>query len=138
MNTRQLDPSDASAMDAIMDAWIAAYERGDAQAISALYAPDADVVLINGQRITGRDAIEAMYQSAFEQLPGTKARIVPRSRRLLADDVVIDDTTWEVIGVLPDGAPSSGWSTTVFQKCDGQWMIQCVRTMVPVAQTALD
>lgn len=137
MKTPKLDPSDVSAIDALMDAWIAANDHGDAKAISALYAVDADLVLINGHRIAGRDAIEAMYQMAFDQLPGNKARIVRESRRLLSDGIVVDDGTWEVVGVLPDGAPSSGRSTTVFQKHEGQWLIKCVRTMVPVVQTAL-
>ena len=137
MKTPKLDPSDVSAIDALMDAWIAANDHGDAKAISALYAVDADLVLINGHRIAGRDAIEAMYQMAFEQLPGNKARIVRESRQLLSDAIVVDDGTWEVVGVLPDGAPSSGRSTTVFQKHEGQWLIQCVRIMVPVVQTAL-
>jgi|AP95_1055475.scaffolds.fasta_scaffold89240_2 uncharacterized protein (TIGR02246 family) len=138
MKTRQLDPSDVSAIDALMDAWTEANDHGDARAISALYAVDADLVLINGHRVAGRDGIEAMYQMAFEQLPGNKARIVRESRRLLADDIVVDDGTWEVVGGLPDGAPSNGRSTTVFQKHEGQWLIQCVRIMVPVVQTALD
>ena len=137
MKTRQLDPSDVSAIDALMDAWIAANDHGDAKAISALYAVDADLVLINGHRVAGRDGIEAMYQIAFEQLPGNKARVVRESRRLIGDDIIVDDGTWEVIGVLAEGAPSSGRSTTIFQRHDGQWLIQCVRIMVPVVQTAI-
>ena len=120
-----------------MGSWTAANDSGDAKAISALYAVDADLVLINGQLVVGRESIEAMYQAAFDQLPGNKARVVRESRRLLGDGIVVDDGTWEVIGVLPDGAPSSGRSTTIFQKHDGQWLIQCVRIMVPVVQTAI-
>ncbi len=137
MNTHQLDPSDVSVIDALMNAWIAANDRGDAKAISALYAADADLVLINGNLVVGRESIEAMYQTAFEQLPGNKARVVRESRRLLGDDIIVDDGTWEVIGVLPEGAPSSGRSTTIFQRHDGQWLIQCVRIMVPAVQTVL-
>ena len=75
MKTHQLDPSDVSAIDALMDAWTTANDRGDAKAISALYSGDADVVLINGHLVVGRDNIEAMYRTAFEQLPGNKAEI---------------------------------------------------------------
>ena len=137
MKTHQLDPLDISAIDALMDSWTAANDFGDAKAISALYAVDVDLVLINGQLVVGRESIEAMYQTAFDQLPGNKARVVRESRRLLGDGIVVDDGTWEMIGVLPDGAPSSGRSTTIFQKHDGQWLIQCVRIMVPVVQTAI-
>lgn len=137
MKTHQLDPLDVSAIDALMDSWTAANDFGDAKAISALYAMDVDLVLINGQLVVGRESIEAMYQTAFDQLPGNKARVVRESRRLLGDGIVVDDGTWEMIGVLPDGAPSSGRSTTIFQKHDGQWLIQCVRIMVPVVQTAI-
>lgn len=138
MTTCQLDPSDAAAIGSLMNAWAEAYEQGDATAIAAVYAPDADVVLINGQRVAGRDGIEAMYRAAFERLPGNKTKVISETRQVLGNDLVIDDGTWAVIGVLPEGAPASGRSTTILKRYDEQWLIQCVRTMVPVARTALD
>ena len=130
--------SDIRAIDQLIDRWIDAHNRGDAEALAEFYAADADLVLINGQSIKGRDAIVAMYDEAIRQLPGNKTSIEVITRQFVSDNVVIDDASWQVIGFLPEGAPSAGLSTTVFKKDDDRWLIQCARVMVPVEQTALD
>ncbi len=115
------------------------HNRGDAEDLVKFYAVDADFVGIDGQVIEGREAIVAMYARAFAQLPGNKAKICLSSRRFLSEDTVIDDGTWEVTGVLPEGAPAKGRYTTIFNKHeDGKWRITCARSMVPVIQTAVE
>jgi uncharacterized protein (TIGR02246 family) len=49
----------------------AAVNSGDADAVAALYAPDAMLMLPNGDTATGRDAIRAVY--AANQKRGTNA-----------------------------------------------------------------
>ncbi len=130
--------ADGKAIDALVENWVAAHDKGDAQALGKLYAADADFVGIDGTVIKGRDVIVALYTNVFAQLQGNKAKVSLTSRRWLAPNIVIDDGTWKVLGVLPKGAPTSGRYTTVFRKQNGQWQILCGRTMVPATQTALD
>ncbi len=128
---------DEKAIDALIAGWIAAHNKGDAKALSKFYAPDADVVGIDGRIVKGRDAISTLYAKVFAQLPGNKATISLTSRRFVSPDIDIDDGTWKVTGILPKGAPSKGRYTTIFKKRNGKWQILCDRTMVPVSQTAV-
>ena len=127
---------EGKAIDALIAKWIVAHNKGNANALSKFYAPDADVVGIDGRIVKGRNAIRTMYAKVFAQLPGNKATISLTSRRFVSLDIVIDDGTWKVTGVLPKGAPSKGRYTTIFKKRNGEWQILCDRTMVPVSQTA--
>jgi uncharacterized protein (TIGR02246 family) len=131
------DEAEAAAVGELMERWIAFHDSDDAGALAETYAPDADYVGIDGQVLRGRDAIIAMYAGVFAQLQGNKAKISSSSRRVVAPDIVIDDGTWEVIGVLPPGAPTKGHYTTLFAKFEGRWRILCARTMVPVTLTAV-
>ena len=127
---------DEKAIDALIADWLSAHNKGDAKNLSRFYAPDADLVGIDGRVVKGRNTIRTMYAKVFEQLPGNKATIALTSRRFVSPDIVIDDGTWKVTGVLPKGVPSKGRYTTVFKKQNGTWQILCDRTMVPVSQTA--
>lgn len=128
---------DEKAIDALIAGWIAAHDKGDANALSMFYAPDADFVGIDGQMVKGRDSIRIMYANVFAQLAGNKAVISLTSRRFVSPDTVVDDGTWRVTGVLPKGAPSKGRYTTVFTKRNGNWKILCARSMVPATLTAV-
>ena len=128
---------DEKAVDALIADWIATHDKGDAEALSKFYAPDADFVGIDGQMVKSRNTIRIMYAKVFAQLAGNKATISLTSRRFVSPDIVIDDGTWKVTGVLPKGAPSEGRYTTVFKKRDGRWQILCARSMVPASQTAV-
>ena len=129
--------TDEKAVSALIESWLAAHNQGDARALAGFYAEDADFVGIDGQVVKGRDAVVAMYANVFAQLPGNKAKISLSSRRFITPDTVVDDGKWEVIGVLPKGAPTKGRYTTILKKQDGKWRILCARTMVPVTQTAV-
>ncbi len=137
MDVKSQDSSDNKAIDTLVENWIAAHNSGDAEALVDLYAADADFIGIDGQVISGREAVVGMYAEVFRHLPGNKAQVSVNFRRFVTPDVVVEDASWEVIGILPEGAPSKGISTTVFKKEDGRWCIQCARSMVPVTRTAM-
>ena len=125
-------PTDETAVDALVADWIAAHNNGDAEALAEFYAPDADFVGIDGQVVSGRDAVVAMYAEVFAGRPGNQASVSLDSRRFVSPETCIDDGTWEVTGFLPAGSPTEGRYTTVFRKQAGRWRILCARTMVPV------
>ena len=137
MNSTNEKSADEAEIDALIENWIAAHDSGNAEALAKFYTADADFIGIDGQLINGRDAVVGMYAEVFRHLPGNKANVSVNSRRFIASDILVEDASWEVIGFLPEGAPSKGLSTTVFKKHEGQWCIQCVRTMVPVTMTAM-
>lgn len=54
------------------DKWDAAFNKGDAAALSAMYAEDAYVLPPGHEMITGRSAIEAFWRQAAQQVGDAK------------------------------------------------------------------
>ncbi len=50
----------------LVEAWIAAFNRRDADALAAFYAEDAVNHQVAEQPVRGRDAIRAMFAAGFE------------------------------------------------------------------------
>ena len=50
---------------AVVEAWVAAFNRGDADALAALYAEDAVNHQVAEAPVTGRAAIHAMFAAEF-------------------------------------------------------------------------
>jgi hypothetical protein len=59
MKTRQLDSSDVSAIDALMDAWTTANDHGDAKAISAPRA----LLRVRRNRVKSLEELQADIRS---------------------------------------------------------------------------
>src|SRR5260370_7395088 len=76
----------------IVDAWLAAFNRGDADAMVELYADDAvhtspklrAAEPSSEGRVAGKDAMRRWWQDAFERTPGLKYEVVTT----VADDHV--------------------------------------------------
>jgi limonene-1,2-epoxide hydrolase len=49
----------------VVQAWVAAFNAGDAQSISAFYAEDAVNHQVANEPVVGRVAIEAMFEAEF-------------------------------------------------------------------------
>ncbi len=66
--------------EAVVDRLIEAYNRGDAKAFAALFAPDATVFSYPGVAMQeGAAAIEAEYARVFERFPGGRTETAHRS-----------------------------------------------------------
>ena len=61
-------PEDIAALNAARAAFMAAYEKGDADAIGRLYHPEAVSEPNNQPTLKGREAIVASLKSMFEQV----------------------------------------------------------------------
>jgi uncharacterized protein (TIGR02246 family) len=54
------------------DQWIAAFNKGDAAAVAAMYTQDATVLPAGAPMVKGRPAIEAMWLQQAQQLQAVK------------------------------------------------------------------
>ena len=76
-----------STIQKLDDGWSAAFNKGDAAAIAAMYAEDAYVLPPGHDMVKGRAAIEAFWKGATQQLGDAKlvavdvARLGPRAAR---------------------------------------------------------
>ncbi len=68
--------AELSPPEALIDRYIEAYNRGDSEALTALYAEDGKIFTADGRRIQGRPAIEKFWR--FEQRrEGRRLRLMP-------------------------------------------------------------
>jgi uncharacterized protein (TIGR02246 family) len=107
-------------------AFVDAFEKGDAKAVSAFWTEDGDYVDLSGRNLRGRAAIENAFKDFFAENKGVKLRIDVNSVRFVTPDTAIEDGITSVIP--PDGTPPNQTRyTNVHVKKDGQWALQSVR-----------
>jgi uncharacterized protein (TIGR02246 family) len=65
-----------AAIEKLNDAWTAAFNKGDAAAVAALYTEDAYVLPPGSGMVKGRAAIEAFWRQAAQQMSDAKLTTV--------------------------------------------------------------
>lgn len=120
--TAQAGAMDLHAQLAKVDqAWQAAYNAGDAAALTALYATDATVMAPGHAKATGHAAIQAYYAEALKQMAGAK-NAVTTGETLDGGKIAVATGGWVATGA--DGKHlDHGTYLTVYKKVDGKWMI---------------
>lgn len=109
-------------------AFVAAFNQGDAKGVAALWTADGEYIDETGRASSGRAAIEKEYAAFFAAHPGTKIRIALDSLKLLSDSAAIEDGR-AVLDPAPAGAPATSKYTAVHVKVDGKWLMSTVRDM---------
>src|SRR5262245_38999963 len=108
------------------EAFVEAFQKGDAKALAAFWAPDGDYTDQTGRHLKGREAIEKAFAGFFTEHKGLKLRIDSGSLRFVTPDVAVEDGMTSVIP--PDGGPPSrARFTIVHVKKDGKWYLDSVR-----------
>ncbi len=103
------------------DAWSAAFNKGDAAAIAAMYAADAYVLPPGHDMVKGRAAIEAFWKAATQQLGNAKlvavdvAALGPRAGR------EIGTFSFETKAQPPQ--PVVGKYVVVWRKVGPHWLL---------------
>jgi uncharacterized protein (TIGR02246 family) len=103
--------------------WAAAMKTGDAVVIAAAYTDHAILVAIDGTCVQGRDEIEKMYRSQFNQ-SGFASSTKINSKRLVVDGDLAYESGDGEIGFVKEGKLTMKGSRylTVWQRqADGEW-----------------
>ena len=109
-----------AAIRAAGDAFVKAFNAGDAKAIGALWAPDAEYTDESGQSIHGRAAIEKEYADLFKEHPGATMTVTVESIRFFGPDTAVEKGIAKVKS--PEGDAGTGARyTVVHAKRDGAW-----------------
>lgn len=124
------DPADEQALHAFHRAFVAAYNKGDAEAVAAFYAPDADFVGVRGDTYHGRAEIQKRTANFFTHNKGVKLKSPFGSLRFLTPEVAIPDRAEELMPTV-EGGPGRIHAMVVYVKRDGHWLQASVRLMVP-------
>ncbi len=101
-----------------------AYDAGDAEGVSALYAEDANRINPQGVVAHGRTEIQAQYAAAIASRqadPSTLPYHADITVRLLRPDIAIID------GTTVRNSEETYQFTVIASKTDGQWLIAAGR-----------
>jgi uncharacterized protein (TIGR02246 family) len=131
-----LTSEDLRGIDELFRAYGEAWERRDAAACAALYAPDGDAIGIEGELLSGADVIERYYA---RQLAGRYAALTitdlevdpPRG---IAEGVAVQNATWRLVGLRTapgEMHPVRVRATFVMTRREGRWRYAAARFMVP-------
>ncbi|MHB8971387.1 MAG: YybH family protein [Pirellulaceae bacterium] len=103
-----------------------AFNRGDAQAVAALWTATGTLADDRGQLFKGRPAIAAEYTTVFKTYPGAKMEVAITSLEFPTPTLVVEDGVSRVS--LPHArVPTASSYTAVHVLEDGKWLMVSVR-----------
>ena len=110
-----------AAIQALNDRWTAAFNKGDAAAVAAMYADDAYVLPPGGDMVKGRTAIEAFWKQAASQVGNAKlvtVDVLPLGRSAARE---IGTVTLETKAQPPQQLV--GKYAVVWRRIGGNWLL---------------
>lgn len=114
------------AIRAESQAFVSAFNQGDAETLAALWTEDGEYVDDAGQELIGRDAIQKAYAQYFADNPGVTLRLTIDSLRLVGPGVAIEDGR-ALQEPAPAREPGVSAYTVMHVKADGKWRMASVR-----------
>jgi uncharacterized protein (TIGR02246 family) len=117
---------DEAALRGNDEAFVKAFNAGDAAALAATFTDDAEMIDEDGNVVEGRDDITDYFNAAFADSPGVKIRVNTDSVKFLGPDTAIARGRAEVVPA-GNGLHELSRYTVVFVKRDGRWLQASVR-----------
>ncbi len=125
-NGEKLQGPEEKAIRATSEAFTAAFNKGDAKAVAALWAPDGEYVDETGHLIRGREAIEKVYSTFFAANPGSQIETSISSLKVVGAKAALEEGS--SILKNPEGKiVSRGSYTAIHLKEGDKWLISSVR-----------
>jgi uncharacterized protein (TIGR02246 family) len=109
-------------------AFVELYNAHNADALAALFAPDARMTFRDGTEVNGREEIKQAFVQAFEANAKAAVSVDVESIRFLTPDVAVEEG---FTSLFPDGETLVAHSryTVVHVKKEGKWLMQSVRVI---------
>src|SRR6476646_7814779 len=104
-------------------AFVEQYNAHKADAVAALFAPDARMVFANGTEVNGHDEIKQSFEEEFKENPKVAVSVVVDSIRFFTPEVAVEEGATTM---FPDGETltSRDRYTVLHLKRDGRWQMQ--------------
>ena len=126
----QTPVTDEAAVRALVEAYSAARDKGDAAALTALFTADADQLVSSGEWRRGREAVVKGSLASSQQAQGKRTFTID-TVRMIAANVALADSRYEI--AQTDGATRRMWASWLLVKDGGAWKIAAIRNMLPAA-----
>jgi uncharacterized protein (TIGR02246 family) len=119
--------SDEQAIRKAGAAYVEAMNKGDLNAMMALWAPDADYIDESGKPTKGKEAITALFKKGLAESKGSKVTGKIHSLKFLRPEVAMEDGSLEF--AAPNGSKETNRYAVVWVKSGDQWLISSVRDL---------
>jgi len=117
--------AEEAAIRKAVESYVAAFNRGDAKALAAMWSPAAVYTNpLSGEEVVGREAIEKQFAGIFAKGKSAKLEATTDSLQFISPSVAVEHGTAKVI--RPDQAPEESKYTAVYVKRDAQWLLDRV------------
>jgi uncharacterized protein (TIGR02246 family) len=120
----QSNPNE-SAIRATADAFIKAFNAGDAKAVAALWTPNGTVADDDGNVYRGRKSIEDQYAALFKAHPTARMEVAIKSIDFPTPTTAIEDGVAQVL-TRDNSPPSASHYTAVHVQEEGKWLMASV------------
>lgn len=118
--------ADEAAIRANVEAFVRAYNAGDAKALAALFTPDAIIVDKEDNTVEGREAIQKNFADLFAESPKKRLEVAVDQIRFLGPDLAVEvGRTQET--PAPGESPEYDRYTVLHVKRDGKWLMSLAR-----------
>jgi uncharacterized protein (TIGR02246 family) len=124
----QAPSSDDAAVRALVEAYTAAREKGDAAALTALFTADADQLVSSGEWRRGRAAVVTGSLASSQQTQGRRTLTI-ETVRLVAANVALADSRYDI--AQAGGVTRRMWASWLLVKDGTTWKIAAIRNMLP-------
>lgn len=117
--------ADEAAIRKAVAAYVDAFNKADAKALAAMWAPEAVYSNpITDEEVTGRDAIEKQFAGIFADAKGARLESTTLTIEFVSPNVAIEQGVAKVI--LPNESPEESRYSAVYLKSGGQWLLDRV------------
>jgi uncharacterized protein (TIGR02246 family) len=118
---------DEQAIRKAATALVAAMNKGDLDALMALWTPDADYVDGEGNATRGKEALTALFKKGLAENKGSKITGKTNSIKFLRPEVAMEDGSLEFTS--PDGSKEANRYAVVWVKSGDHWLISSARDL---------
>jgi uncharacterized protein (TIGR02246 family) len=117
--------ADEAVIRKAVDSYVAAYNKGDAKSLAALWSPAAVYTNpLSEEQAVGREAIEKEFAGIFANAKGVRLEAKTDTIQFISPSVAIEYGTARV--TLPEQKPEETEYTAVYVKHEKQWLLDRV------------
>ncbi len=122
--------ADVRAITYLAASFVKAYNEKDAQALGALFTPDAEIEDEDGEVTRGRGAIVGRFSGTFKESGRDRLAVDTDSLRFLGTDIAIEEGTASIT-TGADTPPRTNRYSVIYARQDGRWLHARIRDEEP-------